>query len=62
MIEYLFDSDLGTFGGDHIYNPEVDPSAEYVQYALSVRTPIDISTAYSCLGAQTDSSIQRLGS
>ena len=59
MIEYLIDNELGTFSPDHLYNPNVETDPSYVEYAMDIRIPIHISSAYSCQGEQTDDATQR---
>jgi hypothetical protein len=59
MIEYLIDSELGTFSPDHRYNPNAELDMAYVAYATDIRIPIDTSEAYSCLDGRTDDATQR---
>jgi hypothetical protein len=59
MIKYTIENDLGMFSANHKYNPDIEPNADYVEWALGIRNLIDISLACSDLDGQTGDAIQR---
>lgn len=43
----IIEDELGVFSSHHKYNPDEEPNQEYIEWALSIRSPIDTSEAYS---------------
>ncbi len=59
MIEYLIDNELGTFSPDHLHNPDLETDLAYIDYAMDIKIPIDISRACSYPDEQTVRAILR---
>lgn len=54
MIKCVINNELGIFSSWHKYDFSKEPNPAYVTWALSIRNPIDTSSACSYQDEQTD--------